>query len=258
MFTEERQRIIIEKLKDSGRVEVTELSDYFDVSVDTIRRDLKCLEELGRLRKTHGGAILMKMSGPHPQMKDRSKVNSVLKESIAGKVADFVEPGDSILLDGSSSVLAAVSSFSHIKDLSIFTTSPAIACAMMDNHCECRLELIGGVLRKGADNATGFDAVKSIEELHVDKVIMGVCGLSSSGHLSTFNPDEAPIHKAMIRAGQQIILLMDSTKWDQSYIKDLGEIPSNCQIISDGNLPDYIENTLKSALEREIAIYRVK
>lgn len=257
MFTEERQSIILEKLKETGRVEVCDLAEKFDVSVDTVRRDLKVLEDRGRLRKTHGGAIPVKMGGSHLQMKERSKVNSLIKDSIARRAAELIDPGDSVLLDGSSSVLALIPHLSAVKDLSVFTSSPVIACALIDNGSKARVELIGGVLRPGADNTTGFEAVQSINRLHTDKVFMGVCGLNREGRLSTFNPDEAPMHQAMLQAGQEVILLMDSTKWEQSFLKDLGVIPSNCRIVSDDKLPREIESVLKKSTDREIIIERV-
>jgi DeoR/GlpR family transcriptional regulator of sugar metabolism len=257
MFTEERQSIIIGKLKDKGRVEVPELAETLNVSVDTVRRDLKSLEEKGTLRRTHGGAISRKMSGPQPQMKERKQLNNKKKERIARRGAELVEPGDSLILDGSSSVLALIPYLSGIKDLSIFTSSPMIACAVIDENLDARLEIIGGVFRPGADNATGYETVEALKRVHADKVFMGVCGLNSRGHLTTFNPDESSLHQVMIQSGQEIILLMDSSKWDQTYIKDLGEIPDRCIIISDKGLPPELETTLEENHEHKIPVIRV-
>ena len=257
MFIEERQSLIMEKIRKEGRAEVIEIARELGVSVDTVRRDLRALEEQGRIVRTHGGAIPADSQPETAPFRDQSPKEWEISHPMAQKAAGYIEDNESIFLDGSSSVLDIIPLIKPKRDFLIYTCSPFIAAKLIEIDPEGRMELIGGRLCVTSENAFGMEAITRIERLNPDKVILGSCALSRSGRLSTVSPDDASIRQLLLQKGKEILFLLDPKMWGKELLIDLGEVPPHCRIISDQALPAEAETLLRESLGRDPLLERV-
>ena len=178
MFLEERHQKIKDMLNEKKRLEVRELSKHFGISEDSIRRDLRIMEEKGWVKRTYGGAILPnKVSDTIPIM-DRENINSEKKEEIAETASLFIKENDTILLDGSSTVEKLIPYLTKFKKLTLITNSIPIAFTLLYTQTNINLFLLGGEVNKEIGNSISFETYKMIRSLNVDKVFMGVCAIS--------------------------------------------------------------------------------
>lgn len=242
MFIEERHDKIMELLKEKKRIEVYELSSYFGVSVDTIRRDLRILEEKGLLQKTYGGAIPVEKSGKKYTLEERKNLYVEEKNSIAGFAANFIEESDTLFFESSTTVAALIPLISHIRNLTIFTTCIMIANRIIESGLDCTLYMVGGVVDKQSGSTHSPDTLEAIGKLHVDKVFSGFCSIHSEWGFSTPNLWEAPLMKAILEAGTQNFFLSDSTKFEKKASVKVCGFKENQIIITDRGLTKEIYN----------------
>jgi DeoR/GlpR family transcriptional regulator of sugar metabolism len=235
MFIEERHQKILQFLKDKGRVEVQDLSSIFQVSDDSIRRDLRIMEQKGLLSRTYGGAVLPNQSNYCPPFTERIRNNKENKERIAYLASLYLKDNDSIFLDGSTTVLNMIPYLNNYKNITVVTNSILIAYEIASTSVAVNLIVLGGIVDKNDGNALGTDTVKAIERLNLDKIFAAPCAISERG-LSCSAMEEAPIKKAMIEAGREIYLLIESEKFGSQSLINFAPIDLNYTIITD---PDF-------------------
>jgi len=248
MFNDERHNKILEYIELEGRVEVSKLSEKFGVSLDTVRRDLKKLEEDGHLKRTHGGAVRIKPIGKSYDYATRKKLHPKEKEDIAKIAVSYIKEHDSILIDGSTTIGALIPLLSSYSNLTVFASNVQIALELLSTNKCLRVFIIGGVLDTENGSVVSHDAVTFINKLHVNKVFIGSCAISPERGLSA-DIDDAPVKKAMLEAGDEIFILADHTKFKRESIMQVGEISSNYTIITDSKIEQEQPQILESLIE---------
>lgn len=241
MFIEERHQRILQKLREQGRVEVTDLSAAYDASEDTIRRDLRMMESKGWLKRTYGGAILPEQMGVAPDYSTRETMRAEEKEQIAKTAADFLSDGDTILLDGSTTVARMIPYLGRVERLKVITNSIAIAEQIVKRSLTVELYFLGGLVTMRTANTVGAEVVQALERLSVDKVFLGACAVTLDWGLSTPEFDEAVVKKAIIQAGREVFILADSGKFGQRALAQIGPLNEGYTMITDRRLPDEID-----------------
>jgi len=233
MFNQERQTAILEWLEKHERVEVTELSGHFGVSVDTIRRDLRQMEEEGHLKRTHGGAILPKRPGMSAGYTTRKKLHIREKSEIARTAASFIEDDDTLLIDGSTTTAAMVPYFGQFKGLTVFTNSITIAAEIIGAFKHIKVFVIGGLLHSEHASTISTESELFIRRLHVDKVFVGSCSISAERGLSATEIEDAAVKEAMLKAGRQVIVLADSSKFARESLIQIAPLDPAYVVITD-------------------------
>ncbi len=233
MFIEERHQHILELLQAKGRVEVSELSKTFQISEDSIRRDLRLMEEKGLLTRTYGGAILPEQVSLALSYRERQEINTEVKTAIAKLAVAAIKNNDTILLDGSSTVAEMVPFLNHISGLTVITNSIAIAHDVLHFTTNCQLIMIGGLVERESFNAISIDTLKTIQGLTVDKTFTGPCSISSEWGLSTTTFDEAAIKRAMIEAAKEVYVLVESNKFGHRSLANIGPLKPQYHFITD-------------------------
>ena len=212
--TEERKQTILERLNRENRVYVSDLSQALEVSEVTIRKDLKELEERGALRRTHGGAANLEEKGAvEPSLDKLLQVHTEEKRAIARGAYKFLEDGDSLLLDASSTVreLAHLIRDGDRRELNVIT--PALHVAQGLSSCEhVQVIQIGGMVRRSLVTAMGPIATEDLRGLHVDKAFIGVNGIDPAVGLTTQNILECEVKRHIVEACTQSFVLADSSK----------------------------------------------
>jgi DeoR family transcriptional regulator, carbon catabolite repression regulator len=209
MFQEERLRSIIDHLKIAKRISVDEICSLFGVSRDTARRDLVRLEDENAIIRTRGGAILPTI---HHEVKDyfnRLTMVSSEKKRIGEKAASLITPGDSVILDTSTTVQACAE---HLEDIKCTVITNSINQAdILSKNPNVHIHLLGGEFHKEQRFLYGTSVIEKLSHYHVDKTFIGVVGVSDKG-LTVVHEEDGMVMRKMIMQADQVILLADHTK----------------------------------------------
>lgn len=214
MLAVERRKLILEKVQKDKKVIVSELSRDFDVSEETIRRDLERLADEGHIIKSYGGAVINEMAGIDLPFNVRRKSNSVGKQQIAELISREVNDGDHIFLDASTTAVYIAKSIKQKKNLTVITNSIENILELSDVS-DWDIILTGGALRTGSMSLVGGKAAESIEMYHAERVFLSCKGIDLEKGVTESNEEAGIIKKAMIRSSAKVYLAVDASKFDR-------------------------------------------
>jgi DeoR family glycerol-3-phosphate regulon repressor len=245
MKPHERQPQIEEIIRREGEASVEMLAARFDVSTETIRRDLGNLAELGRVQKVHGGArrpLLIREPGHDA----RETTAAEAKSAIGRRLADAVAPGETLFIDTGSTTLAAAEALAAIPDLTIITNSCRLAERIARAGADATIHLLGG--RYGADNAqtTGVAVIEQLQGFRADRAILTVAALDPDLGAMDASLDEAQIARAMIRGARLVTVLADAGKFGRHAAYTVCTADEIDLVISDGQLEKAHREALKA------------
>lgn len=245
MYAEERQQEIVRIARAGGRVEVATLAEALDVTAETIRRDLTTLERAGVLRRVHGGAIPVERLGFEPALATRDTVLTVEKERIAkAALAEIPEDG-AIILDAGTTTARLAHALPADRELTVVVNSPVIA-TVLGTRANLNVLLLGGRLR-GKTLATVDDwALRPLSDMYVDVAFLGTNGFSVERGLTTPDPAEAAVKRAMIRAARRCVVLADHTKVGNDYLARFGELSEVDTLVTDTGLDDGLAEDIEA------------
>lgn len=213
MYAEERQQAIARQVGDRGRMSVAEIAELFDVTTETVRRDLTALEAVGVLRRVHGGAVpASALSTLEPGIVERDAANTEAKAQIARAALDLLPPsGASILIDAGSTTGRFADALSGSHRLVVFTHSVSIASRLASN-AGIELHLLPGRVRTNTHAAVGAATVAAVGALRVDMAFLGANGVSVGHGLSTPDSEEAATKRSFVLSAERVVGLVDSSK----------------------------------------------
>lgn len=204
-----RQRLAtIVELRGAARLD--ELSSALGVSQATVRRDLNTLATHGRVRRVHGGVVAVDQRLDEPQFDVKAAVNADAKVRIAERAVELLDPTDTVYLDSGSTVLALARLLHGWTKLTVVTNSLPVAVELVGRGP--RLIIAGGELRAESRAIVGPLTRLLLEELRVDRAIMGTFALDLGDGLSTTDPAEAYTKRLVMQRTREVILLADRTK----------------------------------------------
>jgi DeoR family glycerol-3-phosphate regulon repressor len=216
-----RHEAILSRLEDEHRVSVTDLATSLGVTGETIRRDLKVLEDEGLLRRLHGGASLRTRVQDRP-LQERNRLNMAEKGIIAGLARRIITNRSSIFLDTGTTTLSLARRLSGFRDLQIYTNSLDIARAAAE-YSGTIIYVTPGRLRKNDNALVGYDTVKYVEGFNFDIAFMGIAGVHPEQGLTDYEEDEARLRQSLICHARSRIVLADHSKFDKTAsIRSLG------------------------------------
>ena len=236
MYAVERRQEIATLIEERGRGDVAELAGRFDVTPETIRRDLTELEQRRLLRRVHGGAISIHRFRSEPAIAEKAAAMASEKAEIAEAAVAFVPDQGSVLIDAGTSTLALAQIFPD-RELTVFTHSVAIALELASRR-GLKTHVIGGRLRTRTLANVDDWALRQLAALRVDVAFVGTNGFSVQRGLSTPDPAEAAVKHAICLAAEQTIVLADHTKVDQETAVRFAAIDEFDVLISDGGLAE--------------------
>lgn len=246
MLAIERRNQILAKLQQESKVVVSDLSQQYNVTEETIRRDLEKLEQEGFAKKTYGGAVLKESLYTEVPYNVRKLTNIEAKKNIADLVEDLVEDGDRIMLDASSTALFIVKRLKSKKNLTIITNSIEIIIELADKTGFTVLST-GGTLKEGALSFIGYQAECMINSFHVDKAFISCKGIDKEHGLTDSNEMDVQVKKAMLRASKQKILIIDQSKFDKTSFVNIVDFDEMDMIITDKEPSESWKKTLQEA-----------
>lgn len=232
MLAIERRNAILEKLQAERRVVVSELSTLFDVSEETIRRDLEKLENEGYVIKSYGGAVLNENANLDLPFNIRKNKNVVGKQKIAELISPIIRDGDHIFLDASSTAVAIAKAIKNKKDLTIITNSLEIAIELLE-VTDCKVISTGGEIVNTAFGMVGHVTDKTIRSYFADKAIISSKGFDLEKGFSDSDERHANNKRSMLEAARVKILAIDNSKFNRISFAKIGDLRDITTIVTD-------------------------
>lgn len=234
MYATERQAQITRHLADRGRVSVVALADDLGVTTETIRRDLDSLEQVGALRRVHGGAVPLRSGAiAEPSIAERMAVNADAKRRLAHRALDVITDGyrGAVVFDAGSTVGAVAAALGDrvaVTGAQLDVVTHAVPVAhTLSLLGDVELTVLGGQVRGLTAAAVGPATLTALDSLRPDLAFIGTNGLSVEFGLSTPDPAEAAVKAAIVRAARRTVLVADQTKYGvESFVRfaQLGDI----------------------------------
>jgi DeoR/GlpR family transcriptional regulator of sugar metabolism len=235
MLTDERRSLILDRIRNHGRVLAADLTAELGVSVDTIRRDLRELDDAGLLRRVHGGAL--PRHGDASPFAARARRAPEAKASIARRAAECVRDDQIIVLDGGTTTLEVARALRDDLRAHVITTSPPIALALAD-HPGLEVTVVGGTLRPNALVTVGAAAIEALRVVRADVVFLGVCGLHPEIGVTTEDLEERHVKAAMIEGAAEVVALADHDKLGTAMPVVVAPISAVTRLVTDADVDD--------------------
>ena len=214
MLKEERQRTILNEVELHNRVLLTDIAEKLDVSIDTVRRDVKELDADNRLRKVHGGAVSLGFSNYSPARNNVYALDE--KIAIAEKAVSLLKSESVILIDGGTTCLEMARLLPANINLTCFTLSLPVAMELLTKP-NVEAIFIGGQLSKDSQITIGPNTIHNLSEIRVDYSFIGTGYVDASYGLTEFDWDIVQTKKAVIKASKKAILLCISEKLNSQH-----------------------------------------
>ncbi|MCI9229247.1 MAG: DeoR/GlpR transcriptional regulator [Dorea sp.] len=208
---QERRKKIMEMLQEDEIVKVSELMHLFDVSIETIRRDLEYLEERGSLSRVYGGAVLPQPKAIEPSYEKREVKNFDEKKAIGEKAVELVQDNDIIAIDIGTTTLEFAKALVGKKRITVITNSMKIAMVLTVDP-DIRVIMLGGEVRSGEFSVSGSLAVSDMNRFNTEKLFLGIGGLSLTKGLTDYHMEETNLRRIAIANTQKVIALADYSK----------------------------------------------
>jgi DeoR/GlpR family transcriptional regulator of sugar metabolism len=243
MLTQQRKRLLLDRLAKDGRIIAKDVSVELALSEDTIRRDLRELASEGRLQRVHGGAL--PSSPTVANLAARRSMASEEKRRLGRKAASLISRKQRVFIDGGTTHLELVRNLPTDLSVTVITHSPTIAAAL-EPHQAIDVILIGGLLFRHSMVAVGAAALEAIQRLNVDLSFIGLTGLHPREGGTTGDFEEAAIKRAVVERSAEAISLVTREKigavsaYGVCAVKDLTSIV----VPREAQLKDFVKSDI--------------
>ena len=232
----ERQNQILEHIQRSQRISILEVCDNFSVSQATARRDLESLASTGKVRRVHGGAIALVQAPPEQPILQRQDEQAQEKIRIGQTAAALVQDGETVFLGSGTTVLEVARSLRDRRNLTVITNSLPVINALAGKE-EITVICLGGMLRDSELSFIGHITEQTLTEVRADKVFIGTRAISLEHGLTHEYLPETMTDRAILKAGQEIVVVADHTKFGRAAAVLLAPLGGIHTIVTDGQVP---------------------
>ena len=234
MLPSERQNKFLELLSTKDVVTISEFMGEFDISIETVRRDLSILEKQNKIEKVYGGAKLKATTFGESSMENRMTNKLLQKESIGKKCCEFINDGDCIFIDSGSTTYHIAKHLMNKKRLTIITNSIPVLNQLLNTEHE--IIIIGGKVRHNERSIVSYDYIFNFSQLNIQKSFICAGGITLENGISDFNMQEAVIRKTIIERSKEIFVAAESSKFGRDVTINIAPISKINYIITDSNL----------------------
>ncbi|BAJ76182.1 transcriptional regulator of sugar metabolism [Microbacterium testaceum StLB037] len=241
MYAMERQQLIERELREVGRVSVVDLARRFDVTTETVRRDLDRLESTGSLRRVHGGAVgVDRASTAESTLTERRERQGDAKRAIAAAAAAVLGSTfrGSVFVDAGTTAAAVAAALPSALSASTgveVVTHSLEAAHLLAGEERLSLTTIGGRVRGVTAAAVGAHTVRAIGQLRPDIAFVGTNGLSAGFGLSTPDPEEAAVKTAIIQSARRVVLVADAAKFGEELLVSFARLDEIDVLVTDAS-----------------------
>lgn len=234
LLVEERRRKILELLEKQERATVNELAQHFGVSTVTIRGDLEALGRAGALVRSHGGALRRLDRLAELPISVKEGLHHAEKVRIGQRAAEMVRPDEILILDSGTTTVEVARRIRllAIKPLTVITNALNVASELAALP-QCRIIMLGGILRPTSLSLVGPQAEQTLKDLNADRLFLGVDGLDPAVGLTTPDVVEAQLNAMMIRVSREVVVVADSSKFNQRSLSLIAKVESVHKVVTD-------------------------
>ena len=246
MYAEERQREILERARAGGRVDVAALAEELGVTTETVRRDLTALERHALLRRVHGGAIPVERLGFEPALAARDSVLTAEKERIARLALAELPDEGSILLDAGTTTARLAEALPADRELVVVTNALPIAMSLSVRPEHHRPDARRPGPRPDPGGGRRLGPAGPRRHATSTSRSSATNGISPERGLTTPDPTEAAVKRAMIRAARRSVVLADHTKVGQDHLSRFAALDDIDTLITDTGLDAQVADELRA------------
>jgi DeoR family glycerol-3-phosphate regulon repressor len=240
-----RQRRLLDAVRQAITISVEDLAQQLKVTPQTVRRDVKQMEEAKLLARYHGG-VGLPSSVENIDYRQRQVLNIEAKRRIAGSVAAQVPPGCSLLINIGTTTEEVARALAQHHGLHVVTNNLNVAAILADNpHCE--VILAGGVVRGRDRGIVGEATIDFIRQFKVDIGIIGISSIEDDGTLRDFDPREVKVAQAIIEQSREVWLVADRDKFGRQALVRMAHMSQIDVLFTDARPPDGLAKVLKEA-----------
>ena len=245
LLQQERHNQILAKLHLEGQVRVKELSQYFQVTEDCIRKDLTILEKTGQLKRIYGGAMQVRTNLHAINVVERIDKYVMEKKVIAQKAVELIEPGSMIFL-GISTVNLEIAKLIYQKNLNITVVTNMIdIMEIFKENCKTLLIFIGGTLNRARDGFIGSMTIDLLRKYKFDLSFMGVVGIDVyDGKITTYDVNDGLTKKEVISSSKKCYIVAESAKLNLDGNYAFADISDFTGYICEKQLDDNVEKKI--------------
>jgi DeoR family transcriptional regulator, glycerol-3-phosphate regulon repressor len=247
-----RLATLLELLGQRGQWSIGELAERFDVSEETIRRDVRQLEQTGRVQKIHGG-VCLPGGVLEPPYRQRLRDQAGAKQRIAERALALVQPGMTLMLDSGTTTLWLARALGHVRDLTIITNSMEIAAEVL-RHPGQRLYVAGGAVDPDYHAAFGSEAIDYCRQFAPDLTVLSMGAVDAVRGFLDFDAGEATFKRSLLRQARRVAVLCDATKFDKPGFVQVARFGDVHDLVTDQAPP---EETAAAAAAAGTAIHLV-
>lgn len=244
----ERQNQILQFVLRSQRISIVEVCENFSVSAATARRDLETLASQDKVQRVHGGAIALTQAPPEQPILQRQDEQAQEKLRIGLAAATLVHDGETVFLGSGTTVLEAARILRGRRNLTVITNSLPVVNALAGAE-EITVICLGGMLRDSELSFIGHITEQALAEVRADKVFIGTRAISLEHGLTHEFLPETMTDRAILKAGKEIIVVADHTKFGRAAAVLLAPLDSVHTIVTDGQTPqDFVDAVQKKGI----------
>lgn len=249
MLAQQRQAAILDQIRATGAVKVSDLVAEFGVSDMTIRRDLEVLADRRLVNKVHGGATTVHPgSTDEPGFAAKSIRQRAEKAAIAERAAQLVKPGTAVALSAGTTTAELALRMVDVPELTVVTNSIPVADVFYRAGRTDQTVVLTGGVRTPSDALVGPVAVAAIRSLHLDVLFLGVHGMTERAGFTTPNLMEADADRALVAAAERLVVLADHTKWGTVGISSIAALTDAHVLVTDAGLAEPARDILADAV----------
>ena len=231
-----RQALLLEEVGARGAVSVEALADRFEVTLQTVRRDVKLLSDAGLLARFHGGVRVPSSTTENIAYRQRQLLNQAAKARIARTVAAAVPSGCSLIINIGTTTEAIARELLRHKGLRVITNNLNVAAILSDNP-DCEVIVAGGIVRTRDRGIVGEVTVDFIQQFKVDIGLIGISGIEEDGSLRDYDYREVKVARAIIDHSREVWLAADHSKFNRPAMVELARFDHVDRLFTDAAPP---------------------
>ncbi len=241
-----RQALLLDEVRSRGSVSVDALAERFNVTLQTVRRDVKLLAEAGLLARFHGGVRVPSSTTENIAYRQRQLLHDDAKRRIARAVAQAVPNDCSLILNIGTTTEAIARELLRHKGLRVITNNLNVAAILSDNS-DCEVIVAGGVVRQRDRGIIGEVTVDFISQFKVDIGLIGISGIEADGTLRDYDYREVKVSRAIIEHSRQVWLAADASKFNRPAMVEVGHLEQIDTLYTDMAPPEAFAALLAGA-----------
>ena len=231
-----RQSLLLDEVRARGSISIETLAEQFDVTLQTVRRDVKLLSDAGLLARFHGGVRVPSSTTENIAYRQRQQLNEPAKQRIARAVAAAVPHGCSLIINIGTTTEAIARELLHHKGLRVITNNLNVAAILSDNP-ECEVIVAGGIVRSRDRGIVGEVTVDFIQQFKVDIGLIGISGIEADGSLRDFDYREVKVARAIIEHSRVVWVAADHSKFNRPAMVELARFDQIDSLFTDAAPP---------------------